>query len=215
MNNYNIFYVYIHYKLDINEPFYVGKGYGGRCFCKDRSPHWKNIVNKHGYTIKIISKNLSEQEAHNLEKSLIKEIGRSDLDLGPLINLTDGGEGCYGHLHSEETKNKMRLFHKNRSNQYKKNISISKKGKKRKPFSAEHRKNMSIAQSKRIYSEQELTNRTIAAKNRKPKTLEHKRNISIANIGIKKNIIFCPYCNKSGGEPAMKRWHFNKCKNKS
>ena len=30
--------------------------------------------------------------------------------------------------------------------------------------------------------------------------------------GIKHPTIQCPHCNKSGGERAMKRWHFDKCK---
>lgn len=37
--------------------------------------------------------NLKECKSHALEKFYIKLIGRSDLNLGPLTNLTDGGDG--------------------------------------------------------------------------------------------------------------------------
>lgn len=30
-------------------------------------------------------------------------------------------------------------------------------------------------------------------------------------IGVSKPIVTCPHCGESGGEPAMKRWHFDKC----
>ena len=43
-------------------------------------------------------------------------------------------------------------------------------------------------------------------------TDEHKLNISIANKGKPKAKITCPYCFKEGGIGAMKRWHFDNCK---
>lgn len=49
------------------------------------------------------------------------------------------------------------------------------------------------------------------AKLRVPKSEHHKKQIGIANSGIPKKIIMCPHCEKSGGEPQMKQWHFNNC----
>jgi len=40
-----------------------------------------------------LHEDLTKSEAIALERSWIKSIGRRDLDLGPLLNLTDGGEG--------------------------------------------------------------------------------------------------------------------------
>ena len=40
---------------------------------------------------------------------------------------------------------------------------------------------------------------------------ETKRKIGMKNKG-KKTLISCPICNKVGGKPAMKRWHFDNCK---
>jgi hypothetical protein len=46
------------------------------------------------------------------------------------------------------------------------------------------------------------------------KTFEQKAAISAKNKGKKKEIINCPFCDKSGGKTIMKRWHFDNCKNK-
>ena len=45
---------------------------------------------------------------------MIKTIGRKDLGLGSLTNLTDGGEGRRGYITSEETKEKQSISAKNR-----------------------------------------------------------------------------------------------------
>lgn len=40
----------------------------------------------------------------------------------------------------------------------------------------------------------------------------HKNKIRNSLIGIKQTIVKCPHCNKSGGERAMGRYHFDNCK---
>lgn len=52
---------------------------------------------------------LFESDAFDLETRLIKTIGRKDLGLGPLLNLTDGGEGESGRIISEETRIKYKI----------------------------------------------------------------------------------------------------------
>jgi hypothetical protein len=93
----NIFYVYAHYKADTGEIFYIGKGRDNRAYQKKktdgRSEWWHRIVNKHGYTIKLLHENLSSEDALAKERELIQYYGRQDISTGPLINLTDGGEG--------------------------------------------------------------------------------------------------------------------------
>jgi len=100
------------------EPFYVGKGkenrksYHLQCYEKD----------KHRFVIKKIKKmfregihpmvmiykdNLSEPEAFFYEKYLIESIGRRDLNIGTLCNLTNGGEGISGKIWTAEEKQKM------------------------------------------------------------------------------------------------------------
>ena len=41
---------------------------------------------------------------------------------------------------------------------------------------------------------------------------ETKNKISISASKSPKEIVRCPICNKTGGKPAMKRFHFDKCK---
>lgn len=97
------------------EPFYVGKGINFRCNThlnetkeNTHNPKKFNKINKIRNEfgtepiILILFKNLDEHEAFNNEKDLISIIGRHDLKLGPLTNLTNGGEGGVGYKHTEE-----------------------------------------------------------------------------------------------------------------
>lgn len=94
------FYVYLHIRATNGVVFYVGKGSGGRYKSKrNRNTHWKNIVAKHGLQIQIIADGLTEQEAFDLERATIEKIGRASL-----CNLTDGGEGGSGRIHSDEQR---------------------------------------------------------------------------------------------------------------
>ncbi len=112
----NNFYVYLHIKEDNGEPFYVGKG-GKRSdktkgkFRYDTKHHrsifWHNIVNKHGFDIIFLEIDLSEEEAFEKEIYWINRIGRRDLNNGPLVNHTDGGEGVSGRKHSDIDKKKI------------------------------------------------------------------------------------------------------------
>lgn len=100
------------------EPIYVGKGCGKRHVHhikhSDKYPHNPYLQNKlnkiyalnlQPIIIKLID-SISEREALNLEKQLIKEIGRRDLAKGFLTNFTDGGEGLRNP--SQETRQKIR-----------------------------------------------------------------------------------------------------------
>jgi hypothetical protein len=120
MKNDKIYYVYIYlnplkpgyynygnFHFDF-EPFYVGKGKGNRYLIHLNEAERKNTkkLNRHKInTIKNIIKsnnsplisllnlNITDYESQELEKYYIKTIGRADLGLGPLTNLTDGGDG--------------------------------------------------------------------------------------------------------------------------
>ena len=88
----NIYYVYIHTRNDTGVPFYVGKGHSNRAWSHYRSnPHWKYIVNKHGFDVIISQGNMSEEDAFLLEMWLIAKF-RHEGHI--LVNMTDGGEGC-------------------------------------------------------------------------------------------------------------------------
>ena len=115
-----IYYVYGHYKPGTDEIFYVGKGKEGRAHCGDRDYNmfWCNIVKKYkGFDVKLLLENLKEYEALCMEPMYINAYGRRNQNKGPLVNLTDGGEGVSGMISPmkdkkskpcpEETKKKI------------------------------------------------------------------------------------------------------------
>jgi len=112
MNNW---YVYRHIRLDKNEPFYVGIGNKkeySRAFEKHPSKRniiWNKIVSKTDYEVEIIYDEITKTEASEKEKEFISLYGRMDLKSGILCNLTDGGDGIFNCIRSDETKEKLRI----------------------------------------------------------------------------------------------------------
>src|SRR3989304_85447 len=117
----NKHYIYLHINPLKNEIFYVGQGINKRAFAThNRSEVWKRTVKKYGYIINIIETDLTKEQVNEREIFYIKKIGRRDLELGSLINFTNGGEGSVGRTPwnkgktgyktqkcSEETKTKI------------------------------------------------------------------------------------------------------------
>jgi hypothetical protein len=137
------YYIYAHINAVKNEIFYIGKGFGKRAYAKNgRSKFWKNTVAKYNYIVDILEDGLTEEQAFIREKSYITRIGRRDLGTGPLVNLTDGGEGSSGTIKSDETKKKLSEAGKNRkhSEESKNKMSEAKKGI---IFSEKHKQNLS------------------------------------------------------------------------
>ena len=100
--------VYLH-KDDCGKVFYVGIGKKeSRAFdYRGRSVFWKKYSQKHGVNSEIVAEGISYDDAKELEILLISELGRRDLGLGNLVNMTDGGEGTLGLKHKDETKRKI------------------------------------------------------------------------------------------------------------
>jgi len=100
-----IYYTYVHIRLDTNKVFYVGKGKLRRAKSKQhRNKYWNNVVNKCGYKVIFVKKNITEEESINLEIKLIKNYR----DKGyKLTNLTDGGDGLSGYKYTDEQKIKL------------------------------------------------------------------------------------------------------------
>jgi len=189
------------------EPIYVGKGMNGRCF--DHLKYLKNkkrsyfkyklqaILNE-GLTLQnyilILRSHLAETEAFMLEKGLINEIGRQDLNLGPLTNLTDGGEGASGAIRTKETKRKLSDAKKGEKNPRfgKPSLNSGKPGpNKGRPLSEEHRLKISKGNTGKKMSEEarrkisEMSNHS--GKNNpmygKKHSEETRKKISKATIG--------------------------------
>lgn len=103
----NKYCVYRHLK-PCGEVFYIGIGSVKRPYSKkNRNKYWKNVVNKYGYEIEILTHNKSWEECIEVEKILISWYKRKDCCGGTLVNMTDGGEGCTGRMWTNEQKDKI------------------------------------------------------------------------------------------------------------
>jgi hypothetical protein len=111
------YYVYI-LRRPSGEPFYVGKGTNDRVLAHvvealntDAKTHKLNIIRAIFQQDALVTHEIEsfherEEGALGRERVLIAHFGRHDLKLGPLANLTDGGET--GGNPSEESKQKHR-----------------------------------------------------------------------------------------------------------
>ena len=158
--------------------------------------------------INVIAKNLTEFEAHLLEKKLITTYGRKDKKTGILHNRTNGGEGASGAINSTQTRLKKSLAHKGkklppRSLEHAKKISESLTGKSRPKFSDNHKAKISAA---------------LKGKPKTPDQVSKWRDTYLHNkaLGAFKvrelKVVTCPFCNKSGKGGNMTRYHFENCK---
>ena len=98
--------LYAHRKETDGSIFYVGIGTEKRPYTnKSRNDYWHNTVNKYGYYVDVLAKELSIEDALELEEFVICELGRKDLGNGNLVNLNNGGKGNLQV--SDLTKKKM------------------------------------------------------------------------------------------------------------
>lgn len=110
----NDFYVYAWLK-PCGTPFYIGKGRGRRDKVTARNnPIFSNILNKIKRSgeeplVIRVHQDIAEDEAFELERSLIRQYGRKNNGTGILANLTDGGEGPSGAVVSEESRRKKSI----------------------------------------------------------------------------------------------------------
>ena len=100
-------YVYVIFR-PCGEPCYVGKGKRDRWKIppnKRNNIHLLRIYEKYGdLPVVKVREFLSEEDAAETEKAFIKALGRRELGTGPLVNMTEGGEGISGYSHLEITR---------------------------------------------------------------------------------------------------------------
>ena len=118
------FYVYL-LSRPCGPELYIGKGKGDRWLRhsgRGRHPnrHLHNVIAKckrEGVEIERIklAECLTEERAFELEKFFIKAIGREDLGAGPLVNLTDGGDGPSGYKWTPELREHHSKIRKGRT----------------------------------------------------------------------------------------------------
>ena len=120
MNESKDYYVYVILNLDESGkfiygdsefdflPIYIGKGKNKRELehfkpysLKTDSEKNKSLLQYNCVSKKLVN-NLSEGDAFKLERDYIELIGRRNLDTGPLLNLTSGGQGASGYKYTPE-----------------------------------------------------------------------------------------------------------------
>lgn len=131
-------HVYIDRKPS-GEPFYVGVGNSRRVKSFRRNAFHENTTNKYPDWTRTVIETSTWAKCVELEKFLISEIGRRDLGLGSLVNLTDGGDGSPGVICSEEAKLKRSKATKGRpkSDEHKALIGAGNTGKVRPCYEVE------------------------------------------------------------------------------
>lgn len=166
-----MFYIYVYldprkkgeYNYENNyfeyEPFYIGKGKNRRYYQHINDSYRDHInnpkINKirkireetgRNPIIHKIIEGLEESEAFNKEKELILLIGRKNIETGPLLNLTDGGEGNSGFRILDKKplspESKMKLS---------KSMKIAMLGEKNHMFGKLNKENPNYGRGKEIY----------------------------------------------------------------
>ena len=183
----NNFYVYVLFRED-GTPFYIGKGRGQRWLQHEqarergRNTPKANIIKKTiraiGEVPKIkVAEGLSERDALFTEAALIAALGRKPL--GPLTNLSDGGEhGQTGYTHTQEARAKMSIARKGRKHSaaHAQNIAASLRGK---PHGTPRRK-------KPITEDDRERTRRMGLSNRGRKaTAASRKKMSESRLGVK------------------------------
>lgn len=94
-----LYYVYAYLRKSDLTPYYIGKG-------KDKRYKGRHTVNipPDDSRIVFLETHLTNVGACALERRYIEWYGRKDLGTGILRNLTNGGEGPSGYVHTAETK---------------------------------------------------------------------------------------------------------------
>jgi hypothetical protein len=208
--------------FDEGEPIYIGKGKGNRAYrhliSTKMHPFIQRLqkMRRNGIEpiIKFLAKEVDDELACLAEKEAIDKFGRKDLEKGPLLNLTDGGEGPAGAKHSKEVveKRMAKLLPKMVTLEYKQRMSEAvTKAQSSPEFKAKFSAIQKVAQNKPGVNE-----RRKASQQRTFSSPEFKAKMSkIQKIAQANYIpIACPHCLKTGKPGPMSRWHFENCKHK-
>ena len=178
----NIYYVYKYLRED-GTPYYIGKGKGNRAYNPD---HTVKLPPRD--RIRFVIKNISEADAHTLEKELILLYGRKDLGTGILRNLTEGGEGAtpgptVRAKYSAAKKGKKPNNYGKKCN-YPSSRKWDRSGDKHPLYGVGHTDEARAAISAGI------------------------------KAGWDRPVQTCPHCGKQG-KVGMTRWHFDNCRHKA
>lgn len=96
--------VYIIYRNDTGLPCYVGMGTHKRFMDRQRNVHVNRIHEKFGTTRTKVIDFVTTEQAHSIERDLIRAISKSGIKL---CNMTKGGDGSDGWVPSKENRENM------------------------------------------------------------------------------------------------------------
>jgi hypothetical protein len=190
------YYVYVLFREN-GVPFYVGKGKGPRWGAHERAARsgvWGHkaaiIRDMQARAIEVIKiklhESLSEGVAYEYEIALIKAIGR--LPIGPLVNLSDGGEdppSMRGRKHSPETRAKMAAKATGRK-MSPESIAKSVAANRGRKLSFEHRAKIAAPLIGKKKSP-EAIEKSVAKRRGRKRTAESRAKMALAKLGKKQS----------------------------
>lgn len=191
-----VYFIYEHWRPDLNVCFYVGKGKGARAYDmrRGRNRHHKFIqekLNDMGMSVevRIVLSELTEQEALSLEMEKISSWREKGIKLA---NVTDGGDGTSGVKRTSE-QNKIvgdKLRGRNVSTETRMKLSIALKGNKNSlgfKKAAEVIEKTAKSHRGKVVPDETRERISIAAKGRRGRSLssEHIESLRKFNTGRK------------------------------
>jgi len=222
----NRFYVYEHLRSDTGAIFYVGKGTGKRCFVRShhhRNEFWQRTEKKAGgFCIHIVAKNVDEELAFLIEQERIEQLRTIGIRL---CNMTDGGDGVSGLIRTPEWRRKIGDKHKGKvvSKEIRAKISASVKASGYAPSQEVrqkisdthkgHQRTLGLKHSEETKFKMSHAHKGNKSRLGQVRSADEKAKQSASMQGRPQAIFTCPHCKKNGGN-AMKRWHFDNCKEK-
>jgi hypothetical protein len=181
------FYVYEHWRSDINVPFYVGKGHGSRSSDMLNGRNSTHVAMRSqlaalgvSIQIRIVANRLSEEAAFAMERERIAYW--RDAGFG-LVNLSCGGEGCSGYKHTPEAIAKTVAFHTGRKRSAETRARIAARAAGRKVNTAVIEMLASINRGKKRYFTEEHKANIGAASKGRPMPPHVKEALRLSHVG--------------------------------